>query len=76
MQNEIYNMGLDESLRPLGSKPIEGVFCKKEADEAYGSAQPVRHEGLFSTCYLFSMLFVCHTLFLTLCCLLSGLTSV
>ncbi|CAG8032800.1 unnamed protein product [Penicillium nalgiovense] len=41
IQNEIYNMGLDESLRPLGSKTIEGAFCKKEADESYSPTQPV-----------------------------------
>ena len=41
VQHEIYNMGLGESIRPLGSKTIQGVFCRKEADAAYGSAQPV-----------------------------------
>jgi hypothetical protein len=41
VQNEIYNMGLEESIRPLGSKTIQSVFCRKEADSAYGPAQPV-----------------------------------
>ncbi|KXG53383.1 uncharacterized protein PGRI_004330 [Penicillium griseofulvum] len=41
VQNEIYNMGLDESICPLGSTTTEGVFCRKEADAAYGPAQPV-----------------------------------
>ncbi|CAI7601675.1 unnamed protein product [Penicillium glandicola] len=41
LQNEIFNMGLDESIRPFGSRTMEGVFCKKEADESYGPTQPV-----------------------------------
>ncbi|KAJ6180157.1 hypothetical protein N7519_010618 [Penicillium mononematosum] len=41
VQHEIINMGLRQSIRPLGSKPIEGVFCRKQADEAYGLRQPV-----------------------------------
>ncbi|KAJ6125327.1 hypothetical protein N7471_012644 [Penicillium samsonianum] len=41
VQNEIYNTGLDELIRPLGSKTIQGVFCRKEANAAYGPAQPV-----------------------------------
>jgi hypothetical protein len=41
VQYEIRNMGLNKSIRQLGSKTIQGVFCRKEADEAYGPAQPV-----------------------------------
>jgi hypothetical protein len=41
VQHEIYNMGLRQSIRPLGSKTIQGVFCGKEADGEYGLAQPV-----------------------------------
>ncbi|KAJ5810802.1 hypothetical protein N7447_010318 [Penicillium robsamsonii] len=46
VQNEIYNMGLDGSIRQLGYKPIQGVFSRKEADEAYGPAQPVPGRNL------------------------------
>lgn len=35
VQYEIYNMGLGKSIRPLGSKTIQGMFCRKEADR-YG----------------------------------------
>jgi hypothetical protein len=38
VQNEIYNMGLGKSIRPLGFKTIQGVFCRKKADETYGLA--------------------------------------
>ncbi|CAG8023074.1 unnamed protein product [Penicillium nalgiovense] len=41
VQYEITNMGLRQSIRPLGSKTIQGVFCRKQADEAYGLRQPV-----------------------------------
>ncbi|KAJ5129546.1 uncharacterized protein N7515_005585 [Penicillium bovifimosum] len=41
MGHDIYNMGLGKAIRPLGSKTIHGVFCRKEADAAYGPAQPV-----------------------------------
>ncbi|CAG7985954.1 unnamed protein product [Penicillium nalgiovense] len=46
VQHEIINMGLHQSIRPLGirplgSKTIQGVFCRKQADEAYGLRQPV-----------------------------------
>ncbi|KAJ5687004.1 hypothetical protein N7536_009623 [Penicillium majusculum] len=40
VQNEICNMGLDESIRPLRSKTIQGIFCGKEADASFGLAQP------------------------------------
>ncbi|KAJ5554833.1 hypothetical protein N7461_003303 [Penicillium sp. DV-2018c] len=32
IQHEIYNMGLEEAICPLGSKTVHGVFCRKEAD--------------------------------------------
>lgn len=41
VQNDIYNMGLDESIRPLGSKTIQNMSCRKEADAAYGPTQTV-----------------------------------
>ncbi|KAI1832753.1 hypothetical protein DTO006G1_9532 [Penicillium roqueforti] len=41
VQYEIYNMGLGKSICPLGSKTIQGMFCRKQADKAYGPAQPV-----------------------------------
>ncbi|CAI7645829.1 unnamed protein product [Penicillium glandicola] len=41
VQNEIDNMGLDESIRLLGSKTIQGLFCRKEADASFGPTQPV-----------------------------------
>ncbi|KAF4770174.1 hypothetical protein N7455_006137 [Penicillium solitum] len=41
VQNEIYNVGLDESIRPLRSTTIYGVFYSKEADAAYGPAQSI-----------------------------------
>lgn len=39
--NELYNMGLDQSIRPLRSKTIQGFFCRKEADASFGLAQPI-----------------------------------
>ncbi|OQE19783.1 hypothetical protein PENFLA_c018G04147 [Penicillium flavigenum] len=41
VQHEIYNMGLERSIRPLGSKTTQGVFCRKEADESSQSRQTV-----------------------------------
>jgi hypothetical protein len=41
VHSEIYNMGLGQSILPLGSKTIQGSFCRKQADEAYGPAQPI-----------------------------------
>ncbi|KAJ5843989.1 uncharacterized protein N7525_001730 [Penicillium rubens] len=41
VQYKIYNMGLDESIRPLGSETIQGVFCRKEADASFGPTQPI-----------------------------------
>jgi hypothetical protein len=41
VQYEIYNMGLGESIRPLGSKTIQCVFCRKEADASFGPSHPI-----------------------------------
>ena len=41
VQNELCNMGLDESIRPLRSKTIQGSFCGKGADASFGLAQPI-----------------------------------
>lgn len=41
VQKVLGNMGLDESIRPLRSKTIQGFFCTKEADVSFGLAQPI-----------------------------------
>ncbi|KAJ5962909.1 hypothetical protein N7501_007850, partial [Penicillium viridicatum] len=41
VQYEIYNMGLRESICPVGGTTIQGMFSSKEADESFSLPQPV-----------------------------------
>ncbi|KUM59415.1 hypothetical protein ACN42_g7714 [Penicillium freii] len=41
VQYEIYNMGLEESICPVGGTTIQGMFSSKEADKSFSLLQPV-----------------------------------
>ncbi|KAJ5501010.1 hypothetical protein N7527_012131 [Penicillium freii] len=45
VQCEMYNMGLEESICPVGGTTIQGMFSSKEADKSFSLLQPVPGRG-------------------------------